>query len=684
MSGPRRRTWARRLLVGLLLPGLAAAVLVWSTTGRADRVDRIPVAVVNEDEIVTEPTTVAGGRALTASLTDPADADPRLAWTLTDAGDAAQGLRSGEYYAVVTIPEDFSAALVSTGGDQPEAGRVTLESNGAASTSVPYLSQAVVSAAADALGQQSTEGYLKNVYGGFNQIAQSNQQAADSAAQLADGTGQLADGAGRLEDGNAELAVGLDALASGAQQLQQGSSAVRTGSADVARGARDLSTGATDLARGAGALARSSSTLADRGQELAGLTAEVARGADVVGRATDRLAAGNRALAGDLRALRSRCRSTGADLAFCATLDRLAVRATALGAGSRVVDRGVSGLDRATGVVRDRTRALAAGGREVARGARALDGASDGLAGGARRLVDGATSVATGAAELETATGAVAGGATTSAGAAGQLVTGSQTLSASAGQAASGAAQLSEGLAKGAAESPTYTDDQQSALATAVSQPVVLTSTVEHASHDDGWLVAAIVALVLWLGAVAASLGVDVLTGLRHALTPVSSRRLALVQALPVVGLALAQAAAVLLALAALGVDMASAVGFGALTVLAAVCSGLVAYALQAAGGWIGVGVAVLLLAVQLASLGNVVPLETAPGAVQVLNGLLPLPAYVDAASQLVSGGQVGSPVGAVLVLAAWAGAAYLLAGGVVKRHRLQHARVPAAVMLAS
>lgn len=684
MSASRRCAWSRRVLVGLLLPGLAAAALVWSTTGRADRVDRIPVAVVNEDQIVTEPTTVAGGRALTASLTDPTDADPRLAWTLTDADDAAQGLRSGEYYAVLTIPEDFSAALVSTAGDQPQSGRITLQSNGAASVTVPYLSQAVVVAAADALGQQSTEGYLKNVYGGFNQIADSNQQAADSAAQLADGTAQLADGAVQLDDGTEELAGGLDALASGAEELQQGAASLSTGAEEVARGSRELTTGSADVARGAGSLARSSGTLADGGRDLARLTGEVARGAEVVGRATDRLAQGSQGLAADLRALRSQCGASGADVAFCARLDRLAVRATAVGAGSRVVDRGVDGLGRATGVVRDETRALAAGQRELARGARDLAAASDRVAAGSRRVADGAVSVAGGATELDAATGSVAGGAASSATAAGELVTGSQTLSSSAGQADSGAEQLSQGLAKGAAESPTYTDDQQTALAGTVSQPVVLSSSVEHAAHDDGWLVAAIVGLVLWLGAVAASLGVDVLGGIRHALTPVSSRRLALVQALPVLGLALAQVAAVLLALAVLGVGMVSALGFGALSVLAAVCFGLVAYTLRLGGGWVGVGVGVLLLVVQLASLGNVLPLETAPAAVQVLNGLLPLTAYVDAASQLVSGGAVASATGAVLVLAAWGTAAYLLAGGVVKRHRLQHDREPAAVMLAT
>ena len=56
---------------GLLLPLLAAAVLVWSTADRQQQLDKIPVAIVNSDTIVSQPQTVAAGRALAASLTNP-------------------------------------------------------------------------------------------------------------------------------------------------------------------------------------------------------------------------------------------------------------------------------------------------------------------------------------------------------------------------------------------------------------------------------------------------------------------------------------------------------------------------------------------------------------------------------------------------------------------------------------
>ena len=205
--------------------------------------------------------------------------------------------------------------------------------------------------------------------------------------------------------------------------------------------------------------------------------------------------------------------------------------------------------------------------------------------------------------------------------------------------------------------------------------------STQHTAHGNGWLLAAIVAMILWLAALAAALGADVSGPRRHALAPVSSRRIALLQSLPVVGVALVQAVAVLLALVVLRVSLAATSWFVFLTVLAALCFALLAYVLRLALGGLGVGVFVLFLLVQVAALGNVVPLETAPSVLQQLNGLLPMTAYTNGASQLVSGGDVGSRSSVVLVLAAWGVLALGATILVVKRQRVRRPPVPVTVV---
>ncbi|MET0998402.1 MAG: YhgE/Pip family protein [Marmoricola sp.] len=666
-----RRPRARFVILGLLLPLLAGMVLLWSTQDRQQELDKVPVAIVNSDKVVSEPTTVAAGRALAASLTDPTSSDPELGWSLTDADDAKQGLRSGEYYAVLTIPSDFSSAIVSTGSDKPVRGKLTLQSNAAASSTLPYISEQVVAAAATALGNQSTQGYLKNVYGGFNQIAQSNQKAASSAASLADGTQQLSQGASQLDSGTDELASSLGQVATGTEELRSGTASVRRGASELSHGAAELSQGARKLNTGADKLARSSRALANRGGDFAGRARQVATGASVVDRGVERLSSGTRGLADDLVGLSARCATEGGSATFCAALRRADDRARLLSLGARVVLRGSDGLARATNALAAGAAALADGERAVARGAQALDGASGRLSRSAAKLASGASAVARGAVTVDDATGSLVGGTQATSSAAESLASGSAELSSSAGQANDGAHSLSSGLAKGAEESPTYSDSEQTALADTVSQPVDLKHTTQHTDHGNGWLVAAIVAVILWLTALAGALGVDISAAVRNALAPVSSRRIAVVQSLPVVGLALAQAAAVLVALALLRISMAATVSFVLVTVLAALCFSLLAYALRLAMGGLGVGVFVLFLLVQVAALGNVVPLETAPAPLRGVNGLLPLTAYTNGASQLVSGGDIGSTFGVVLVLAVWTAVAFGSSVRLVKRRRI-------------
>src|SRR4051812_1911134 len=247
VTNGRQPRWRRIVVIGVLLPLVAASLLIWSATGRASNLDKIPVAIVNNDTIITDPQPMAAGRSLTAALTHPATPSKNLQWVLTDEDNAAQGLKDGSFYAVLTIPADFSSSILSSGTDAPVQGKVSLVSNAAASTTVPFLSQQVATTAAEALGNQVTVAYLGQVYDGFNSLAQGNQQAASGAAQLADGTKQLAAGAEQLDSGAHQLSDGLDDVASGSAEVADGARSVHGGAVQVEDGVADLAQGTRKL-----------------------------------------------------------------------------------------------------------------------------------------------------------------------------------------------------------------------------------------------------------------------------------------------------------------------------------------------------------------------------------------------------------------------------------------------------
>ena len=178
-------------------------------------------------------------------------------------------------------------AILSSGTDKPVSGKVQLVSNAAASTTVPYISAQVVAAATHSLGNQTTQGYLKNVYGGFNQIAKSNESAASSTStSLAGGFSQVSAGASQLTDGGSDtLASSLGQVASGTASLHDGHRVLRSGAAELeqawsgcSRSAEeDCAPGAADLARRARAPWRR------EGDELRGPAAgRVATGSDAL------------------------------------------------------------------------------------------------------------------------------------------------------------------------------------------------------------------------------------------------------------------------------------------------------------------------------------------------------------------------------------------------------------------
>ena len=681
-TGPavrNRRRWVHLVVVGVLLPLLAAAVLVWSVSNRQDKLDRIPVAVVNNDKILTDPQPMAAGRALTASLTDPKPGTTKLDWTLTGSKDATDGLKSGDYYAVLTIPSAFSSAIVSSGTDKPVRGQVQLVSNSAASTTMRYISQEVVAAAATSLGNQTTQGYLKNVYDGFNQIAKSNKSAASSAESLADGTAQVSEGAAQLDDGTSELADSLGQVASGSASLAAGTASVASGSQEVQQGVAGVSRGARKLHNGAAQLANSSRTLAKESGVLADKAGKVATAGAGVSAGSARLAGANRGLAEQLNQLTDGCLAQGGSVPLCAQLRRARDRAVVVAVGSGLLNRLAGKVATDEAAIATGAGALARGNNQLFRGARKISSASGELSRSTAKLLTGAGSVASGAVTVNDAAVQLENGTEQTSSAATSLVSGSDSVSSGASSTDNGAHQLSSGLEKGAKESPTYSSSQQDALAVAVSEPVQLSHSEQHAKHGNGWLLAALVAVILWLAALVGSLGVDLSTARRHALALVSSRRIALTQALPVVVVALVQVGAVLLAMWIFHASVAEVVPFVLLTVLTAVTFSLLGHALRLAAGGAGVMIFVLFLLVQVASLGNVIPLETAPSVLRTLNGMLPLTAYTNAASQLVSGGQIGSLVAVVLLLIVWGLGACALMVVSVKRQRLRRASPPLA-----
>lgn len=380
----------RLALLGLLVvPLLVGGFLAWALSAPATNLDRITAAVVNEDEPVTlNGQTVPLGRQLAAGLlaaqeppqplaspgaTPPPGTDsPSFTWVLTNADDAASGLASGTYAAVVTIPKSFSADATSYSGPAAQARQaaITVQTTPASAWVDPTLTAVVAEQATAAINRELIEQYLDGVYTGFNTLSTQIGQAADGAAQLATGAKDAASGAAQVSDGAAQLADGLDALAAGA--------------ADLAGGLSRLSSSSARLPADTAALARGA----------AEVSAGVTRIARAIDRATARLAVVVDALCGTPGPL---CDRAGDALA---ELERADAQTAALSAGARAVRDGNAALARVMPRLVDGIDTADSGAAQLSAGARQSSSGAGTLAGGAAELADGTAQVDSGAAAL--------------------------------------------------------------------------------------------------------------------------------------------------------------------------------------------------------------------------------------------------------------------------------------------
>jgi putative membrane protein len=548
--------------IGILLaPVFITGALIGAFDRPAEQLGAVTAAVVNDDEPVQrDGQTIPLGRELAGRLVN--HTGDNYTWVLTDAEDAAEGLRTGGYAVAVTIPPNFSAAAVSTGGDTASAAeqaQIDVTASRTAAGVDPIITRTLTDAAVTTLNRTVVETYLDNVYLGFNRMHDQLGEAADGAGKLADGSDRLVVGLDRLADGSADLATGLARLDSVSQDLAAGLDRLDDGAGDLAGGARKLKSGASALADGTGALAGGTEqlatgagklstglgTLADSTAALPGQTRALADGARKVADGNAELAGtvvpiADRAVDGidalpDLTAEAARIRQladqceTPADL--CDQLQALA---------DRIVDRAGEAENAKDDVrgrvveVRNGITALADGSEKVADGTAQLaqqtprlvtaigqaDTAADKLATGARQAAAGAASVDRGARQLSTGTGTLAKGAGRLATGTGDAADGAGQLAAGAGDAATGAERLTGGAAKagdagqqiadgsgklatalgdGRDQVPTYSDADRDHLKAVAATPV---ASVTAADAGIGDLIAgAVIAIALWIGA---------------------------------------------------------------------------------------------------------------------------------------------------------------------------------------
>ncbi|WP_344739627.1 YhgE/Pip family protein, partial [Microbacterium awajiense] len=656
MTLPIERSRSRRpvtwlTIVGIvLLPAVIGGILVAALYNPTERLDALNAAVVNEDAPVTiDDQLVPLGRQLTAGLVEGSDEiESNLTWTISNPGDAADGLADGTYDAVITIPENFSAAATSTQpGGTPEQAVIEVTTPDDSLIVDDAVTAQVTTAAASLMGDELSTLYLENVFLGFTTLGDQLGDAADGAAQLADGMSQTAEGAQSLADGIVELAGGAGQLASGTAEWAAGANAASAGIDQWAAGSQSIAGNTRQIAGGVAQIGAGLAQSPQVPQQIVDAANQAAANSDQISAAVSDAVA-------QLDQLAAECLAEGGSPQLCDGIAAAAARADeALPAVTGVIDSadeiaaGIEGLNQ-----------LPAVGQTLVGMSGNLNEIADGMAGlaaGATEAADGVSQLAAGADQLAAGAGGLASGATAAADGAGQLGDGADEL-------ATGTDELAEGLATAVAALPSYTDDEAADLASVVADPVGtdgLGSSLFGASA-----IPLLSTLALWFGGLATFIVLQAVS--RRALTSrASSATLALRSLGPAAAIGALQGLLVAGVVQwAAGYEWAqwsvfAGVSIAAGIAFAAVNQALVA-ALGGAGRWIAALVGVLLVATGVVS--------TVPGVLNAIAAVLPTsPAYNGMVAALTSATGVGA---ALTGLAIWTLLAVIVTVLAVARRR--------------
>lgn len=203
---------------------------IWDPYGQ---VKNLPVAFVNEDKgAQLNGQTVNIGQSVEQKLKSNHD----LGWEFVNKQQADDGVNSGHFYAVVTVPTDFSAKAASITATQPQQAVIRYTTT----PSKNYIGSLVSNQAAEkvktSVAEQITQAYAKGVLENIGKLGDGLETAAGGAAKLHGGLAQLQAGAQTYTGGVKQLAVNQRAMANGLARLGDGSRQLQAGLGQLSNG----------------------------------------------------------------------------------------------------------------------------------------------------------------------------------------------------------------------------------------------------------------------------------------------------------------------------------------------------------------------------------------------------------------------------------------------------------------
>ena len=196
---------------------------IWDPYGQTKN---LPVAFVNEDKGASlNGKSLNVGESIEKKLKDNHD----LGWEFVSKQQADEGVNSGHFYAVVTIPSDFSQKVASITESEPQQAVINFTTTPAKNYIGSLVSNQAAAKVKSSVSEQITQAYAKGILENLDKLGLGLETAANGASTLHDGLGRLQSGTQTYVGGVKQLAVNQQSLTGGLAQLSDGSRKLQAG-----------------------------------------------------------------------------------------------------------------------------------------------------------------------------------------------------------------------------------------------------------------------------------------------------------------------------------------------------------------------------------------------------------------------------------------------------------------------
>ena len=196
----------------------------WNPYGKGN-MNNLPVAIVNNDK-------GTNGKELVEELVNA----KKLNLTITTEEKAEDGLNQKDYYAIISIPEDFSESIESISTTNKKHPTITYSPNQKSNYLASQIIDRVVSTVESNLDNKINSEIISNLSNNLEEVPNSIEQISDGLNTMENGIEKLHSGSNKLNDGSntlnnkynqfhnglKDIKLGADTLHNSMEQLNDG------------------------------------------------------------------------------------------------------------------------------------------------------------------------------------------------------------------------------------------------------------------------------------------------------------------------------------------------------------------------------------------------------------------------------------------------------------------------------